>query len=72
MRNKWNELCTGLDPQLSDGKLWKLEKNISKEQPQTEQCNTIREPDGRFLQNGEQTLTLKEICCIQIARFSIF
>ncbi|GBN92475.1 Transposable element Tcb2 transposase, partial [Araneus ventricosus] len=35
-RNKWNELCTSLDSRSSNGKLWKLVKNIGKEQPQVE------------------------------------
>ncbi|GBN96073.1 hypothetical protein AVEN_204636-1 [Araneus ventricosus] len=45
-RNKWNELCTSLDSRSSNGKLWKLVKNIGKEQPQVEKCNTIKNRDG--------------------------
>ncbi|GBN01229.1 hypothetical protein AVEN_254366-1 [Araneus ventricosus] len=35
-----------LDSRLSNGKLWKLVKNIGKEQPQVEKCNTIKNRDG--------------------------
>ena len=55
---KWNEFCISFDPCSFDGKLWKLVKNISKEQPQSEYCNTIRDTDGRFAQNDEQAANI--------------
>ena len=38
-------------------------KQIGKEQPQSEQCNTPRDTDGRFSQNDEQTSDTVEQHC---------
>ncbi|GFV49096.1 hypothetical protein TNCV_236301 [Trichonephila clavipes] len=48
----------GLDSRTSNGKLWKLLKNISNEQPQAEQCNTILSEDGNLAVNDEQVADL--------------
>ncbi|GFX43788.1 uncharacterized protein TNCV_4110671 [Trichonephila clavipes] len=52
--DKLNDLCLGLDSRTSNGKLWKLLKNISNEQPQAEQCNTVLSEDGNLVVNDEQ------------------
>ncbi|PRD30446.1 UNVERIFIED_CONTAM: hypothetical protein NCL1_26399 [Trichonephila clavipes] len=52
--DKLNDLCSGLDSRTSNGKLWKLLKNISNEQPQAEQCNTVLSEDGNLVVNDEQ------------------
>ncbi|GFW79126.1 probable RNA-directed DNA polymerase from transposon BS [Trichonephila clavipes] len=51
----------GLDSRTSDGKLWKLLKNISNEQPQAEQCNTILRKDGYLAVNNEQAADLLDL-----------
>ncbi|CAL1300065.1 unnamed protein product [Larinioides sclopetarius] len=57
-QDKWNELCSGLDSRTSNGKLWKLVRNIGREQPQVEQCNTIQSEDGKMAENDEQAANL--------------
>ncbi|GFY07865.1 putative RNA-directed DNA polymerase from transposon BS [Trichonephila clavipes] len=48
----------GLDSRTSNGKLWKLLKNIRNEQPQAEQCNTILSEDGNLAVNDEPAADL--------------
>ncbi|GFY04208.1 putative RNA-directed DNA polymerase from transposon BS [Trichonephila clavipes] len=42
----------------ANGKLWKLLKNINKEQPQAEQYNTTLSKDGKLVENDEQAADL--------------
>ncbi|GFT75633.1 hypothetical protein TNCV_1135931 [Trichonephila clavipes] len=39
-RDRWNELGSSLDSRSFNSKLWKLGKDISKEQPRLEKCKT--------------------------------
>ncbi|GBO16873.1 hypothetical protein AVEN_148339-1 [Araneus ventricosus] len=57
-RDKWNELCTSLDSRSSNGKLWKLVKNIGKEQPQVEKCNNIKNRDGTVARDDGQAANI--------------
>ncbi|GFV80450.1 uncharacterized protein TNCV_2149841 [Trichonephila clavipes] len=69
-RDKWNDLCSSLDSRTSDGKLWKLLKNISNEQPQAEQCNTILNEDGNLAVNDEQAADLLGLHDHKISRLN--
>ncbi|GFW82818.1 uncharacterized protein TNCV_3493881 [Trichonephila clavipes] len=67
-RDKWNDLCSGLDSRTSNGKLWKLPKNISNERPQAEQCNTILSEEGNLAVNDEQAADLLGLHYQKISR----
>ncbi|GFV30591.1 uncharacterized protein TNCV_4222421 [Trichonephila clavipes] len=69
-RDKWNDLCSGLDSRTSNGKLWRLLKNISNEQPQTEQCNAILSEDGNLAVNYEQAADLLGLYHQKISRMN--
>ncbi|GFW44522.1 uncharacterized protein TNCV_4389811 [Trichonephila clavipes] len=69
-RDKWNDLCSGLDSRTSNGKLWKLLKNISNEQPQAEKCNTILSEDGNLAVNDEQAADLLGLHYQKISRLN--
>ncbi|GFU31111.1 hypothetical protein TNCV_2193111 [Trichonephila clavipes] len=60
----------GLDSNTSNGKKWKLLKNISNEQPQAEQCNTILSEDGTLAVNDEQVDDLLGLHCQKISRLN--
>ncbi|GFY22621.1 hypothetical protein TNCV_2178821 [Trichonephila clavipes] len=59
-----------LDSRPSNGKLWKLLKNISNEQPQAEQCNTILSEDGNLAVNDEQAAYLIGLHYQKISRLN--
>ncbi|GFS75773.1 uncharacterized protein TNCV_3424871 [Trichonephila clavipes] len=67
-RDRWNDLCSGLDSRTSNGKLCKLLKNISNEQSQVEQCNTILSEDGNLAVNNEQAADLLGLHYQKISR----
>ncbi|GFU84120.1 putative RNA-directed DNA polymerase from transposon BS [Trichonephila clavipes] len=54
-------ISRGLDSRASNGKLWKLLKNISNEQPQAEQYNAILNEDGNLAVNDEQAANLFDL-----------
>ncbi|GFX03226.1 hypothetical protein TNCV_1701101 [Trichonephila clavipes] len=60
----------GLDSRTSNGKLWKLLKNISNEQPQAEKCNTILSEDGNLAVNDEQAADLLGLHYQKISRLN--
>lgn len=67
-RDKWNDLCSSLDSRTSDGKLWKLVRNISNEQPQEEQSNTIQNEVGELAENDEEAANLLGLYYQNISR----
>ncbi|GFV65980.1 uncharacterized protein TNCV_1303711 [Trichonephila clavipes] len=67
-RDKWTDLCSDLDSRKSIGKLWKLLKNISNEQPQAEQCDTILSEDGNLALADEQAAGLLGLHLQKISR----
>ncbi|GFX79679.1 hypothetical protein TNCV_2745981 [Trichonephila clavipes] len=69
-RDKWNDLCSGLDSRTSNRKLWKLLKDISNEQLQAEQCNTILSEDGNLAVNDEQAADLLGLHYQKISRLN--
>ncbi|PRD32400.1 UNVERIFIED_CONTAM: hypothetical protein NCL1_20601 [Trichonephila clavipes] len=69
-RNEWNDLCSGLDSRTSNGKLWKLLKNISNEKLQAEQCNTILSEDKNLAVNEEQAANLLGLHYQKISRLN--
>ncbi|GIY89671.1 hypothetical protein CEXT_137301 [Caerostris extrusa] len=46
-RNKWNDLCSSLDPGSSNGELWRLVKSMGEEQPQMESVTQLRVMMGK-------------------------
>ncbi|GFV16380.1 hypothetical protein TNCV_4372941 [Trichonephila clavipes] len=52
------------------GKLWKLLKNINNEQPQAEQCNTVRGEDGNLAVNDVQVVDLLGLHYQKISRLN--
>ncbi|GFU36246.1 uncharacterized protein TNCV_558921 [Trichonephila clavipes] len=54
----------------SNGKLWKLLKNISNEQPQAEQCNAILSEDRNLAVNDEQAADLLGLHYQKISRLN--
>ncbi|GFX77180.1 probable RNA-directed DNA polymerase from transposon BS [Trichonephila clavipes] len=67
---KSNKQRKGLDSRTSNGKLWKLLKNISNEQPQAEQCNIILSEDGNLAVNDEQVADLLGLHYKKISRLN--
>ncbi|GFX60166.1 hypothetical protein TNCV_4533271 [Trichonephila clavipes] len=68
--DNWNDLCSSLNSRTSNGKLWKLLKNISNEQPQAEQRNTILSEDGNLAVNDEQATDLLGLHYQNISRMN--
>ncbi|GFW75385.1 hypothetical protein TNCV_4190391 [Trichonephila clavipes] len=59
-----------LDSRTSNGKLWKLLKNISNEKLQAEQCNTILSEDKNLAVNEEQAANLLGLHYQKISRLN--
>ncbi|GFW35172.1 uncharacterized protein TNCV_5067371 [Trichonephila clavipes] len=60
----------GLDSRTSNGKLWKLLKHFSNEQPQAEQCNTVLSENGNLAVNDEQAANLLGLHYQKISRLN--
>ncbi|GFV29532.1 hypothetical protein TNCV_4489861 [Trichonephila clavipes] len=61
----------GRDAKTSNGKLWKLLKIISNEQPQAEKCNTIQREDGNTAVNDEKAADLLGLHYQKISRLNL-